>query len=89
MDDQDSIGNSNTTIAPMDDYISDETSNYSELMDDANESCLVLPRLVLPRLPARSLLRFKSVSFNFKTLISSPFVVVSHFLHPKSISVNH
>ncbi|XP_078178203.1 F-box protein At5g07610-like [Carex rostrata] len=73
-------------------YISDETSNYSDLMDDAYELTPVMNpinqivTLVLPRLPARSLLRFKSVSFNFKTLISSPFVVVSHFLHPKSIS---
>ncbi|XP_078158065.1 F-box protein At5g07610-like [Carex rostrata] len=75
-----------TTIAPMDDYIPNETSNYSDLMDDAYESLLADPRLVLPHLPARSLLRFKSVSLNFKTQISNPLVVVSHFLHPKSIS---
>ncbi|KAJ3685405.1 hypothetical protein LUZ61_014569 [Rhynchospora tenuis] len=78
------------------DYLSEEDSNYSEIGDDVFDFAPVVPHrlerinkiahLVLPRLPAKTLLRFKSVSPNFKNLISSPFMVLSHILHPKLVS---
>ncbi|KAJ1690074.1 hypothetical protein LUZ63_014229 [Rhynchospora breviuscula] len=83
--------------AEEEDYLPDEDSNYSEIGDDVFDIAppvmsLKLERinriahLVLPRLPAKTLLRFKSVSPNFKNLISSPFMVLSHILHPKLVS---
>ncbi|KAJ4804336.1 F-box protein [Rhynchospora pubera] len=79
------------------DYLPDEDSNYSEIGDDVFdiappvmshklERINRIAHLVLPRLPAKTLLRFKSVSPNFKNLISSPFMVLSHILHPKLVS---
>jgi hypothetical protein len=77
-------------------YLSDDSSNYSDMADEVFDPSEIaspgldkinrIMHLVLPRLPAKSLLRFKSVSPNFNDLISSPFMVLSHFLQPKSIS---
>ncbi|KAJ3674459.1 hypothetical protein LUZ60_005075 [Juncus effusus] len=44
-----------------------------------------LPHL-LPRLPAKTLLRFKSVSPKFKNFITSPFIVLSHSIFPRRMS---
>lgn len=74
----------------------EDYSDSSTCSDDIYEPPLVVnPRLeminqiahlVLPRLPASTLLRFRSVSPYFYDLISSPFMVHLHFLHPRSLS---
>jgi hypothetical protein len=79
-----------------DDYLPDDSSNYSDMADEVFDPAEVaspgldkiirIAHLVLPRLPAKSLMRFKSVSAKFNDLISSPFMVLSHFLQPKTIS---
>lgn len=89
-----SPGGSDCSSDEADDYLSDDSRN--EMADDVFEPPPVvspelekinrIAHLVLPRLPAKSLLRFKSVSPNFNDLISSPFMVLSHFLQRKAIS---
>ncbi|XP_074283756.1 F-box protein At4g22390-like [Silene latifolia] len=43
---------------------------------------------ILPKLPVKSLLRFKSVSNQFKNLISSPNFIVHHLRHSLSSATN-
>jgi hypothetical protein len=63
--------------------LSDHSSDMSSRQKEMEE---IIVKEILPRLPTKTLLRFKSVSPNFKAHISSPFLVRLHFMHPKSLS---
>ncbi|KAH9617085.1 hypothetical protein KSS87_021129 [Heliosperma pusillum] len=48
----------------------------------------ILLEEILPKLPAKSLLRYKSISKQFQTLISSPNFILHHLRHSLSSSTN-
>ncbi|XP_072951958.1 F-box protein At5g49610-like [Typha angustifolia] len=67
----------------------DELADTGEILDlgaKKREDFLKIRCLVFPRLPAKILLRFRSVSPEWNHWISGPFLAYSHSLQPRSVS---